>query len=142
MGLNYGVGGPREKKNMFFSSSPEPVSRFQSNLVWIILRVLGPKVDHVGHVDPMVTPKQFCHNILYVDTFIYMKNIVCALQMLGRSPFLSPPNKFGQGTMKRAPYVCVSDCLCVRVSVCACVSVCMWVHANVQFATLSFVNRF
>ena len=31
--------------------------------------------------------------------------------------FLSPPNEVSEGTMKRAPYVCVSVRLCVRVSV-------------------------
>ena len=30
---------------------------------------------------------------------------------------LSPPNEVSEGTMKRAPYVCVSVCLCVCVSV-------------------------
>ena len=33
--------------------------------------------------------------------------------------FLSPPNEVSEGTMKRAPYVCVcvSVCACVRASV-------------------------
>ena len=39
--------------------------------------------------------------------------------------FLSPPNEFEQGTMKRAPYVCVSVCPCVCVSVCVCVCMCV-----------------
>ena len=47
------------------------------------------------------------------------------------SSFLSPPNKVSEGTMKRAPYVCV----CVRVSVRACV----WAQ-NVEICFFSVIS--
>ena len=52
-----------------------------------------------------------------------------------RPPLLSPPNEVSEGTMKRAPYVCV--CASVRASVCASGL------KMLKFASsLSFLGRF
>ena len=67
-----------------------------------------------------------------------LKKVKCHAVTIWNCPLLSPPNEFEQGTMKRAPYVCVSVRPSVRVSVCA--SVC---DQNLQFATaLSFMSQF
>merc|ERR1712035_97584 len=40
----------------------------------------------------------------------------CIGQTVQFKIFLAPPNEFEQGTMKRAPYVCVSLCVCVSMA--------------------------
>ena len=61
---------------------------------------------------------------------IFLFSIFCCVPIID-DYLLSPPNEVSEGTMKRAPYVCVSVCLSV------------WAQKSMKNATsLAFLGRF